>query len=263
MENLGGPVGTESNPSEARRWGPLPGAPHPGAPHLCSHSGRPGFLLWLKTCPEGPAAPCEGPFCRATRAPSAAACLACYVPRASGARPEHHAVLGLPSLSARGRGAAGPRCLGPSSLAGRGIGAGPQRQHPGGAGPGGDSGSDQVPASALVRGGRLSPPRAPPGVPASRISVSVQRPRHLGVRGAAWEAQPFLGFCRQVRGRRSSSFPGPASLPRGSGRAHRPSCRPRGGGPESQVALHGLICMCPVLNRLVCICTDDRCKTRC
>lgn len=42
-----------------------------------------------------------------------------------------------------------------------------------------------------------------------------------------------------------------------------PAVRPRGGGPESQVALHGLICMCPVLNRLVCICTDVRCKTRC
>lgn len=220
MENLGGPVGTESNPSEARRWGPLPGAPHPGAPHLCSHSSRPGFLLWLKTCPEGPPVPCEGPFCRATCAPSAAACLACYVPRASGARPEHHAVLGLPSLSAHGRGAAGPRCLGPSSLAGRGIGAGP----------GGDSGSDQVPASALVRVGRLSPPRAPPGVLASRISVSRRlpclssAPSISGFGARPWRPSPFWVSAVRSEAAGGAPSPGPASLPRSSGRAHRPSC---------------------------------------
>lgn len=198
--------------------------------------------------------PCEGPFCRATCAPSAAACLACYVPRASGARPEHHAVLGLPSLSAHGRGAAGPRCLGPSSLAGRGIGAGP----------GGDSGSDQVPASALVRGGRLSPPRAPSrGAGLTHFRVCPAPPASLcsgrGLGGPALSG--FSAVRSEAAG--GAPSPGPASLPRGSGRAHRPSCPSRGGGPESQVALHGLICMCPVLNRLVCICTDVRCKTRC
>lgn len=168
--------------------------------------------------------------------------------------------------------------LGLSPWPERASGQGPQHQHLGWHRT--QQGLRQLPDACplpSVQRGRLSPTRASPKVLASvsRVSVShllscrrlpfLSSDLRISVFGARpARPSPFWVFYLRVRGSGEQLHPldqppCQAAVPA----VHTsPAVRSRGGSPKSHVAVHVLICICPLFNCLVCICTDARCKTR-
>lgn len=155
-------------------------------------------------------------------------------------------------------------------------GRAPSASTQGGTGPGGDSGSYQMPACCPLPGEGPSPrlQRPPSYWPLSHVLPCLTHcpvgfrfcPVTLESRCSELGrvARPFLGFLpsgqrQQEQLHPPDQRPCQAAVPA----AHSgPAVPSRGGSPKSHAALHVLVCICPVFNCLVCICTDVRCKTR-